>query len=205
MTRRYSAPVKWLLLLVGAVVATGCGANDAMMPLKKDHIWTYRARTVFERHTVPIRVTRAITVDGTSGFELAGPLGVSRIAWKSNRLIAESMVNARFVPPIPLLIPSSDLKDAPRQVASWHGRTYSLGIERPSSATLTEQKETLDLGTRKIQTVLAIVNLRLPTGVLEIKSWYQAGVGLVQQEQRTNGKRIIQLVLVGQSEAKRES
>lgn len=187
--------VLWLLI---TMIVAGCGSGDSWMPLKVHHVWTYRVRAGFERHTVPVRVAREVAVASTSGYELSSPLGISRIAWHSGRLVADSMVNSRFVPPIPLLIPDVEMpKDRPLQVAIWHGRVYALGVEHPASAVLTEQYDTVDLGTKKVPTILATLELRLPSGKIELRSWYQSGVGLVQQEQRTNKTRIVQLTLVG--------
>jgi len=190
-----------LPLIVGAL--SGCGAGDDWMPMKVGKSWTYRVRAGFERHTVPIRVAREVTVASTTGYELASPLGVSRIAWKSGRLVGESMANARFEPAVPLLFPNVQFeKNHPKQVATWHGRLLTLGVEREANATLVEQNDSVEIGTRKVPAILATLTVRLPSGlrpaVLELASWYQAGVGLVQQEQRTNGTRIVQLTLVGQ-------
>jgi len=63
---------------------------------------------------------------------------------------------------------------------------------------LTHQRETLTLGTRRVATTLAKVVLDLPEShsQIELDSWFQPGVGLVQQEQRTNGRRVIQLQML---------
>ena len=181
-----------------ACLLSGCGAKDDWMPMEVGKTWTYQVTGEFDRHIAPIKVSQEVTVASRNGFELAGPLGASRLAWKSGTLVAESTVNARFVPEIPLLIPGVDLvKDHPKQVATWHGRVTVLGKEHPASAVLTEQPDTVDLSTRKVQTILATLKVRLPGGLIELDSWYQQGVGLVQQEQRTKGTRIVQLVLIG--------
>ncbi len=159
--------------------------------------WTYQVRAGFDRRVEPVRVIRSLPVDSVNGFELGGPLGQSRLAWKHGTLYADSAVNARFSPPIPLLIPGVEItKDVPRRVATWHGRVISLGKERPGSAVLTERTEKILVGTQKVQTILATVTLQIPGGKIELESWYQDGVGLVQQEQRTNGVRIVQLQLL---------
>ena len=85
----------------------------------------------------------------------------------------------------------------PRRVATWHGRVVSLGKERPGSAVLTERfDKEIDVGTRKASIILATVTLTIPNGRIELDSWYEDGLGLVQQEQRTNGARIVQLQLL---------
>jgi limonene-1,2-epoxide hydrolase len=71
-----------------------------------------------------------------------------------------------------------------------------MGKERPGSAVLTERLDRVELGTRKVTAILATLSLRIPNGKIELESWYQDGVGLIQQEQRTNGARIVQLQLL---------
>ena len=110
------------------------------------------------------------------------------------------MANAKFTPPLPLLVPMELEKNKPpKQVAVWHGHIDSLGKVRPSSAVLTEQLDSVELGTRKVTAILATLVVHMPGGIVELKSWYQSGVGLVQQEQRTKGERIVQMVLLGTS------
>ena len=191
------------LVCLGVVsfAALGCGGGDEYMPLKVNRTWTYRVSSGFEKHTVPIRVDRAMTVASSSGYELSGPLGVSRVGWSGKKLVAEYMVNAKFSPPIPLLVPMElDKNKPPKQVAVWHGHIDALGRVKPSSAILTEQVDSVELGTRKVSTILAVLEIKMPGGSVELKSWYQSGVGLVQQEQRTNGQRIVQMIMVGHTQ-----
>ena len=201
MKLRIQSGLILLAWICGASLAVvGCGANDNYMPMQVNKKWTYRVRAGFERHTIPIRVVRELTVASTTGYELASPLGVSRIAWKSGKLVADSTVNAQFIPPIPLLVPGAKLDSKKvKQVETWHGRIIALGQEKPASAVLIEQLDTVDFGTRKVNAILATLTIRIPNGVLELQSWYQSGVGLIQQEQRTNGTRIVQLSLVSHS------
>lgn len=161
--------------------------------------WTYQVRAGFDRRVAEVRVLRPLTVASVDGFELVGPLGVSRVAWKQGTLVADSTVNAQFSPPIPLLVPSSDLaKDVAKQVATWHGRVVVLGKVRPASAILTERTDKVEQGSQKVSAILATltVTLQNPGSKIELLSWYREGTGLVQQEQRTRGNRIVQLQLL---------
>jgi len=174
----------------------GCGSQTGWFPMKVGRHWTYQVRAGFDRRVGAVKVLRPLPVASVDGFELAGPMGVSRLAWKHGTLLADSTVNAEFSPPLPLLVPSADLTKDPRRVATWHGRVVSLGKERPGNAVLTEKTDKIEVGTQKVATILATVSLRTPSGQIELESWYQEGVGLVQQEQRTNGARIVQLQLL---------
>ncbi|MGV3617709.1 MAG: hypothetical protein ACO1SV_20480 [Fimbriimonas sp.] len=173
------------------LLAIGCARQDALMPLEVGRDVTYVVRTGFSSSVEPVRITRLLPVAGVRGAELTGPLGTARMAWKEGVLYADSTAHGRFSPPLPLL--AEDAKDR-----TWHGRLEILGREQPASAKLTHKKETLRLGSRKVATTLANLVMELPAskGKIELDSWYQPGVGLVQQEQRTNGRRVIRLELL---------
>jgi len=190
-------PIRWLAPVSGLTLSVclgGCGSHDGWFPMKVGRHWTYQVRAGFDRKVESLQVIRPLTVASADGFELSGPLGVSRLAWKHGTLYADSAANAGFNPPLPMLVPGVDLaKEIPRQVAVWHGRVIVMGKEQPGSAVLTERTESLDLGARKVPTILATLQMQVPGGKIELRSWYQEGIGLVQQEQRTNGARIVQL------------
>jgi len=183
------------ILLAGSL--SGCAQQTDWFPMKVGRHWTYQVRAGFDRRVESVRVVRPLAIASVDGFELGGPLGVSRLAWKNGDLVAESTVNATFSPPLPLLIPGADMtRDLPRRIATWHGRVVTLGKEHPGSAVLTEQTDKIDVGTRKVNAILATVSIRIPNGKIELQSWYEQGIGIVQQEQRTNGARIVQLQLL---------
>src|SRR5471030_2951975 len=121
------------VILLGSLC--GCGNQTGWFPMKIGKHWTYQIRAGFDRRVETIKVLRPLTVASVDGFELASPLGISRLAWVGNTLMAESTANARFSPPLPILMPGVELnKDVPRRVATWHGRVITLGKEHPGSA-----------------------------------------------------------------------
>ena len=188
-----------LLLFLGlAWSLVGCGSRDNWFPMKVGQHWTYQVRTAFDVNVQPIKVLRPLPVASAPGYELTGPLGVSRIAWRNGTLYADSTVNAQFIPPLPLLVPAVErTKDDDKKVLTWHGRVIVLGKERPGSATLYERNATIEFGTRKVPTILSTLDIRIPGGKIGLQSWYQQGVGLIRQEQRTNGTRVVQLQMLG--------
>jgi len=168
--------------------------------------WTYQVRSNFETRVEPIKVLRPMAVASASGYELVGPLGVSRLAWKNGTLYADSTVDVQFLPPIPLLVPGADLaRDKERDsdkvkdkvVATWVGTLVVKDKKRSGNAELAERTETIDLGTRKVPTIRTTLTIHLRGGTIALQSWYQQGTGLVRQEQRTNGTRIVHLEMLG--------
>lgn len=184
-------------LLCTLVGIAGCGSRTGWMPMRVGKTWTYQVRAGFDRRIETVKVVRALTVASADGFELAGPSGVSRLAWKHGTLYADSTANASFSPPVPLIVLGQDIsKEPPKQVATWHGRIVTLGQERACGGVLTEHMDTVDLGTRKVSAMLSTLTLTTPSGYIELESWFQEGVGLIQQDQRTNGVRVVQLQLL---------
>jgi hypothetical protein len=182
--------VRYVALLF-PLVLLGCAREDALMPLEVGREVTYVVRTGFASGVEPVRVVRRLPVAGVRGAELTGPLGSARLAWKDGVLLADATSHGRFSPPLPLLAEDGKAR-------TWHGRLETLGREQPASAKLVHTKETLRLGSRRVATTLAKLTMELPAskGLIELDSWYQPGVGLVQQEQRTNGRRVLQLQLL---------
>jgi hypothetical protein len=161
------------------------------MPLDPGRQVTYTVKTGLASRVEPMRITRELPVAGVSGVEVAGPLGASRLAWRDGLLAADATANARFKPPIPLLAP--DLKDR-----TWKGTVEAAGQIQSATATLRNEKDTITLGARKVLTTKSTLALDLPEskGSIELISWFQPGVGLVQQEQRTNGQFVLHLQLL---------
>lgn len=176
--------------IVFALVLGGCASPEHdLMPLKVGRESTYEVTAGFEKAVDPVKVTREVPVGGVSGYELSGSFGTSRIAWIGNELVATQMVNAFFDPPIPLL--TEDGKDR-----HWTGRIESMGRRSQATATLHQRNEEIEIGTKKYQTVASVLTIDLPRGKIEVSSWFQSKLGLVQQEQRTNGNFVLRMEIL---------
>jgi len=172
-----------------ALLLAGCGGGHPLMPLAVGRSTTYVVKFGFDSRVEPVKVTRRIAVAGVDGYELAGPLGVSRLAWNKGTLYSDQAVNASFEPSLPML--AEDAKDR-----VWHGRVVSMGKVNPATARLVHKKSSVVIGGRKLDTTLAVLTLTIPGGEIELDSWYAPEIGLVQQEQRTNNVRVVQLQMV---------
>ncbi len=176
-----------MLLLLPLVV--GCSKQPELMPMKIGSQTSYVVRYGLDSKVEPVKVVREVPIAGVTGYELAGPLGVSRLAWKDGVLLAAATTNARFDPPIPLL--AVDGKDR-----TWSGTVESLGKKQAATATLVHKSEKIELISKKVDTTLSTLTLSLPKGTVELSSWFQSGVGLVQQEQRTGPVVVVRLEMV---------
>jgi hypothetical protein len=181
---------RWLGLWV-AVVLAGCDSTPSYFPIEVNSVATFRVRG-FRTQITMLRLQRILSVAGARGVEVAGPNGVSRVAWSNGELRAQQLVNARFEPDIPLLSPAN-LKDT----ENWKGTVAFLESKAPATATLTQTASTEDYQGRHLQVINAVltVNLAGPSPkVIELDSTYAKGLGLVHQEQRTDGHFDLELM-----------
>ncbi|MBI1756894.1 MAG: hypothetical protein HY248_03090 [Fimbriimonas ginsengisoli] len=186
--------MKLAALGIAALALGGCGAQGTWMPLELGHTATYQVRTGFVSYVEPIRVAHVLSVAGVRGAELNGPMGPTRLAWKGGELVAASMANAHVDPPIPLLTP-----DDLALTRQWKGTLTFAGVRENATAVLAQRRAGLVLGGRNYRTVRATLTLDTPARQVQLVSDYAQGIGLVRQEQRTNGRFDLALELLAGS------
>ncbi|RYG47675.1 hypothetical protein EON79_06690 [bacterium] len=178
----------WFLLLLPLV---GCSRTERLMPLEEGRSWTYNFRGAFESAVEQVKTVRPVSVAGAAGMELVGPLGISRMAWKNGVLYVSQTSGARFTPALPLFVP-------PGKKVAYHGRMETSRGRFPASGTIvTVEGQTINLGAREYGTTRSTVTLKAGEDGVELITWFAPGVGIVQQEQRTNTVLDLQLQLVG--------
>lgn len=175
-----------LLVLVGVLLA-GCDPTGGFFPLDIGSTTTYRVRG-FRKDTTIVRVKRVISVAGARGYELQGPNGTSRVAWKNGTLWADQLAGARLQPPLPLLCPSQTSEDL-----TWEGTLGFLETNERATAKLTQVVGTELYSGRKVKVIKTTLTLDTPKRQIELQSEYAAGIGLIKQQQRTNGQFDLEL------------
>ena len=176
-------------LLAFALLVVGCRDKSTdLMPLKVKNEWQYLVRPGLQKYTDTLKVTREISVANVQGYELAGQMGVCRMAWKNGKLLTNEMANARFVPPLPLY--------SYRKKEPWTGWVYSLNKKEPARGEVTYEPQKLEVSGRKISTIRSTASLKIMNRQVELTTWFEAGVGIVQQEQRTNNELDVSIQLI---------
>src|SRR5580658_8406313 len=131
-------------LIVLGILASGCGGGQRdLMPLQVGKSWTYRIVSGLDSRVESVKVVRPVAVDGVEGVEINGPLGISRLAWNRNSLVAESTGSLRFRPALPLLA-----RDQASQ--RWTGWVTWLGRDVAATAQTTQKPRSLTLNSRSI-------------------------------------------------------
>ncbi len=178
-------------LALGAAGCRGGGGSD-LMPMELGKAQTYVVKAGFETYVEPIKVTRELSVANTKGYELVGSLGVSRLAWVGDALVAEKLINTQFVPPLPLLYKADETHERP-----WKGRVVFADRGSVASATQSQTPDDdLGFGGKKIHCTRSVVTLKTATRQIELITWFSQGLGIVQQEQRTDGTLLVKLTLL---------
>ena len=197
-----------MIAFVPLVFLGACGqGGPSYMPLVDEKEWSYSEMSSFQTNIPTIRVGNKVSVGGVEGRVLTGDLGESRMAWNNKRLEASMLANTMFNPPIALLVEDKipDKKKSREEefvpVYDWTGKFESLGKTRNAKAILSQRRTVIQLSSGDasvVETVLKVqiegVNDEVP---LEVRTWFERGVGIVRQEQRTNRMLIVGIDKIG--------
>lgn len=183
-----------------SLMLLGCRGQDLSGTLQPGQTWTYRVLAPPMRYVETVRATRNVPVAGANGVELASGLGTSRLAWKNNVLYASKLGTTFYEPAIPLWS-RSEMKH--------HGRALSFGRTSPVAGNLTpppSKPVELTINGQKLKLEEAVIVLTGDGPPREIRTWIHPSRGLVQQEERVNGRLRIQTqMLTAQSLAQLEA
>jgi hypothetical protein len=158
------------------------------MPLKVGTKWSYSVSTARRQSTPNIVVDRALAVGNGPGFELSGPLGLTRMAWNGRLLVASQLAGTGFKPPIPMLDPS-----LPEKPVVWNGEIRGPLSSAPAQATLTHEMSTTLLAGVRQPAIKTTLSLKLSGHHLDLLTWWVRGIGIAEQTQRTDGVQDVEL------------
>jgi len=148
------------------------------VPLAVGSHWDYRFRWGVQREMGRVEVAREVPVGDAVGYELRGPMGVSRLGYEGKRLVADQLGGVFLMPPLPIGVPEGDK-------ASWRGWVTLPGGRQAAKATVVADSAKLKVGGRDRKLNRTVVQLTVGSRVIELATWYEPGQGIVQQEQRT--------------------
>ena len=167
------------LPLLGLIAVAGCRSGPRPpVELRVGQEWSYIVGSGFQTYVETARVVRPAPVEGADGVLVEGPLGTSRLGVSGERLVLASTPDAVIRPPLPLFVPTS---------AVWHGRVEFRDATLPAGGRIETSDVELPVGGRTLKCRLSVAKIRVGDEPVEIRTWFHAGSGIVQQEQRTNG------------------
>lgn len=150
------------------------------MPLSMKSKWSYSVKTDFSSAVDEIVVGRRVPVGSHLGYELIGQMGISRLVWDGDTLLASELGNHGFSPPIPIFATRSK---------QWKGNLTIAGRPQQGSATLELSETPETIAGREYKAVVAELDIETKGRHINMKTWYVKSIGILRQEQRTDGKR----------------
>ncbi len=108
-------------------------------------------------------------------------MGVSRLGYAGDRLVADELGGAFLTPPLPIGV-------AVKTQALWRGWVVSPAGRQPAKATIVAAEAKLPVEGRPRSLNRTVVTMHVGGHTVELATWYALGDGIVQQEQRTDDK-----------------
>jgi hypothetical protein len=158
----------------------GCGSESDLFPLAVGNEWSYNVKNGLTEYEQSVKAVRQLPTAGTMGYELQGPMGISRLAWKSDALYASALPNARLDPPLPILLAGSG-----KDTRVWRGQIEALGQTSQAEALIRQEPESITHGSQRHSAIKTVINLKYSGREIELQTWYVKGIGPVRQVQRT--------------------
>jgi hypothetical protein len=187
-------PISTKCVLIGlSAVLLGCGASS-YMPLEKGREWKYLISTPSGSSVASMTVVEKIRVGLTMGWKISGDKGENRLAWSGAELVASELSAAQFDPPITLLKANSE-----SETWHWEGVCRSRGFEAKATADCDQKADKIKIAGSDRVCLLSVLRLRFRDSIIELRTWFQSGVGVVRQEQRMDGKLMVALEWIGGS------
>jgi hypothetical protein len=171
------------------MMAAGCMGGGKEFPLSVGRTWSYMVDAGFGTTRVEeVKVTRQVPVDGVTGYELGGNMGVSRLAWKDGVLEAAQLPNATFNPPVPLVVAGAE-----KARKEWKGMIGAMGRGTSATAILIQEPDKEIFAGRTVQTTKTTLTVLSGAQKTELITWFQKGEGPIMQVQRTNDIFVVKL------------
>lgn len=167
--------------LLSALLLFGCGGPGRLAPLTVGQKWDFRFRRGVERDVGQIEVVREVPLASGTGWELRGPMGVARLGYAGDRLVADELGGAFLTPPLPIGLPAKGR-------AQWRGWVVSPEGRQPAKATAFADVQPLKVQGQERKLDRTVVSMRVGGHAVELTTWFVPGDGIVQQEQRTDDK-----------------
>lgn len=169
------------LAIVGASLLAGCSRTNQLVPLSVGQKWDYVFRWGVQQQTGRLEVVREVPVAGGTGWELASPMGVSRLGYVGDHLVADQLSGAFLSRPLPIGIPIGTK-------TKWEGWLTLPGGRKPGKADIVATEEKQTIAGRKRKLVRTVVTMRVDGHTVELVTLIAPGDGIVDQEQSTDQK-----------------
>jgi hypothetical protein len=163
-----------------ALVA-GCGSGGSpAFPFERGVSWTYRVSREFGSRIETLTAFPGGPVGSRPGWWIKGPSGTSLLAVDGGTVWAAELGGTRFDPPIPIVATRS---------RGWTGTVVAPhGPVRAKAALACRAGPG-----QETESALKVIG---PGIDLQVTTWTRPGVGIVRQDERSKGRRLMRAELV---------
>lgn len=170
-----------VLGILAVLVACSCSNRlQSYFPVTSSSVWKYTVQGEFDTFPDTVKTVGRVPVGQVEGFELVGGMGVSRLAWQGDTLLASELAGQRFHPPIPLLAPTA---------LDWTGTWESGGKAKPANAKFSWKPTETTVSGRKTKALESVLKFVANGRTTVLTTWFVEGIGIYRQEQRTDDRR----------------
>lgn len=180
--------MRQILPILAIASLAGCQGGSTLYPLKTGNTWVYEAVSPIGKNVRTVRAVGPASVGPYPGFALGSESGTTELAWASGTLYASRLAGTTYTPPLPLLKDGS----GPR-TWEWTGKVVAPGGSIDARASAKSAPEDRTVAGRTAKTTMVTIQMQGPGTRVETISWYEKGVGLVAQEQRSGGALVTKL------------
>lgn len=174
----------------GLVLLSGCDTCGDWMPLRKGKTWRYLIKDAAE--VMEVKCTEPRRVGDADGWLVSGLGGESTYAWDVCVLRTSRLGSMDFDPPIGIL-------QADKEDSSWKytGNVTIRGQLQKATAEITQDATSIE--DRYPEAMRVRVVLTIGENEIDLITVFARGIGVVEQEQRNNGRTVSRAQLTNDS------
>jgi hypothetical protein len=160
------------------------------MPLRKGKTWRYLMKDAAE--VMQVECVEPRSVGGVDGWLVGGPGGESVFAWDGCILRTSRMGGIDFDPPLGIL--QADQDDAEWK---YSGIATIRGTRQKITAELNQKKASIE--GKHPDARRSTITFRVGANTIELNTVFAKDIGIVEQEQRNNGRTVSRAQLTNDS------
>ena len=162
------------------MLLVGCGSSDRLVPLSVGKKWDYNFRWGVAQETGTLEVVREVPVANATGWELRSPMGVLRLGYEGDKLVADQLADAFFVPSLPIGLPVG-------HKAVWRGWMTSHAGRKAARAVISSDSTKSKVSGRDRTVTQTTVVMNSEGVETTLTTSFAPGDGIVDQEQVNGG------------------
>ncbi len=171
-----------IITILSILSISGCNEQISYFPLKSGNRWDYHIRNGLQTRVDTLKVKQNTPVASCKGYQLLSHSGTLELAWKGTTLYLAKTPNIRFIPSLTWL----DVSTTHCQ-NTWKGTVRYLGNLYSTEINITQSEDMILFKGSNVKTLKVILTTLIEGKNIELITWFSQNLGIIQQQQRTNG------------------